>query len=48
MIRYITILCCMNGKMNKLLKECDYHKNGDLKPENFKVVSHEKVNWVCI
>ncbi|MGE7595627.1 zinc-ribbon domain-containing protein [Peribacillus frigoritolerans] len=31
-----------------LLKEWDYHKNGDLKPENFKVASHEKVNWVCI
>src|SRR3954468_12945651 len=31
-----------------LLKEWDYHKNGALKPENFKVTSHEKVNWVCI
>ncbi|USK34056.1 zinc-ribbon domain-containing protein [Bacillus sp. F19] len=41
---------CENSLANNrpdLLKEWDYKKNGNLKPENFKVASKEKVNWVC-
>ncbi|MDQ0856695.1 zinc-ribbon domain-containing protein [Bacillus sp. V2I10] len=30
-----------------LLIEFDYKKNGNLKPEDFKVASKEKVNWIC-
>ncbi|WP_203289378.1 zinc-ribbon domain-containing protein [Metabacillus sp. cB07] len=31
----------------EILKEWDYQNNGDLKPENFRVASSEKVNWIC-
>ncbi|TKH03498.1 hypothetical protein FC682_17685 [Peribacillus simplex] len=33
--------------MRESLKEWDYKKNENLKPESFKVASKEKVNWIC-
>lgn len=31
----------------ELIKEWDYKLNGNLKPEFFKVTSHEEVKWLC-
>jgi len=31
----------------KLVKEWNYEKNGDLKPENFMPNSHKKIWWIC-
>lgn len=41
---------CENSLANfkpEILKEWDYDKNGNLKPEYFKVASKEKLNWIC-
>ena len=31
----------------ELARQCDYDKNGNLRPENFKIQSNQKVWWKC-